>query len=1335
MAKLNYGVIHFHSEHSLHDSASKMENIVSKCSEMGAPALALSDHGTLTGIFDFIKYCKKYEVKPVPSVELYMEEVGAKRSHALLIPKDIIGYHAMCNVVTDSNKNIIDGMPITTNALLEHYFGPSSEAHGHVFFTSACMGGVLSNVLLRNTIVSRNIEKIEQKLKGLNNPNEDGYKKMKERIENILSETSSITEEIHSLEKIAKRSFLKREKAILSATGEEKEIMQASLDADKQESLEAKEKIDALKSKKALLAKEKKEINDVCKAREKDHDVWRSLNEKIEVLKNELLPEEKLKEETLKRAKYYENLFGKGNFYIELQNHRIDEELIVMPILAEIAQDNNFPVLATNDAHMIGNSDDELKARQIMCSLRFNKWREMQDSDKELYIKSDEELRSILCEIIPENIVDKAILGIGDILSNCNIEFKHENHYPKFKSPIAGQSAEDYLREMAYNGIAWRYPGGQWTSKHQERLEYELEVIKKLDVCDYLCIVEDFLKYGRLLGKIDLNDPRYLADPYNVELLKELAKGKVGLGIGPGRGSAVGSIVCYLIGITGIDPIKYNLLFERFLNLDRVSMPDIDSDFKPDIRDKVLDYVKNKYGPDAVCCIMTKGTQQAKAAIRNCARLLGSQKYDDTRAFLSLGDAITKAVPKVLNIKLDDCWDELMSQFSDNKDAVTILNNAKLVEGTFTNIGMHAAGVIISDNGDVKQYIPLMFIPGTGQFATQCEKEEAEAWGTLKMDFLGLRNLGIITETLNTVQNRYGKEIDIEKVPFEPNVFKNIFSKGNTNSVFQFESNGMKQMLRQFKPESIEDVILLVAAYRPGPMQYLKSIIAVKHGREKPDYVIPEMESVLGTTYGYPVYQEQIMTIFNKFAGFSLGESDIIRRYMSKKKTEKFMAYKDRFIDGLCKNGAAKSKAEAFWTQLVDFSKYAFNKSHAAAYAFVAYYTAWLKHHYPKEYLMAVMNNTEFDKLSGLINDCKSFGINISPPNINTAQNAFSIDGASIVCGLSKIKNVGDGAIDIIAERNQNGPFSSFVDFVMRTNADKGVTEALIKAGAFDSFISNRAALVDALPSYSESMKKIRDKKTKLDNYESQEVLERNLANAETSKDKKAIEKIIKNKMNLIESINALIDFVRNIAVDNSAENGFLRLQAEKELVGAYISGHPLDSYRKPEELKCVNIADATVSKNINLMGIITDLRLTSRKTDGAGLAFFKLEDLSGSIDVCCFTKAFTEFKQLIKENSVVKISGKCFEDDDSSDNTILKVSVNSIETVAEVRPTITISVKHPIEWQESVRNDIRVYLAGETTGCALNVHFEMDGTNRKTNLYVMPSILNNKKFKTFKTE
>lgn len=408
---------------------------------------------------------------------------------------------------------------------------------------------------------------------------------------------------------------------------------------------------------------------------------------------------------------------------------------------------------------------------------------------------------------------------------------------------------------------------------------------------------------------------------------------------------------------------------------------------------------------------------------------------------------------------------------------------------------------------------------------------------------------------------------------------------------------------------------------------------------------------------------------------------------------------------------------------------------HAAAYAFVAYYTAWLKHHYPKEYLMAVMNNTEFDKLSGLINDCKSFGINISPPNINTAQNAFSIDGASIVCGLSKIKNVGDGAIDIITERNQNGPFSSFVDFVMRTNADKGVTEALIKAGAFDSFISNRAALVDALPSYSESMKKIRDKKTKLDNYEPQEVLERNLANAETTKDKKAIEKIIKNKTNLIESINALIDFVRNIAVDNSTENGFLRLQAEKELVGAYISGHPLDSYRKPEELKCVNIADATVSKNINLMGIITDLRLTSRKTDGAGLAFFKLEDLSGSIDVCCFTKAFADFKHLIKENSVVKISGKCFEDDDSSDNTILKVSVNSVEAVAEVRPTITISVKHPIEWQESVRNDIRVYLAGETTGCALNVHFEMDGTNRKTDLYVMPSILNNKKFKTFKTE
>ena len=734
MAKLNYGVIHFHSEHSLNDSASKMEDIVARCKELGAPALALSDHGTLTGIFDFISLCNKYGIKPVPSVELYVEEVGAKRSHALLIPKDSEGYHAMCNVVTESNKNIVDGKPITTNALLEKYFGESAPAHGHAFFTSACMGGILSNVLLRNTILSANIETIEKKIKSLDSPNEPGYKKMKERINEIVAEISAATEEIHSLEKIAKRSFLKREKAILSATGEEKENMPASLDADKNESNNAKEKINELKSKKIALSKEKMDISDVCKAREKDHSKWITLNEKLQMLKSEFIPEEKLKKETIKRAKYYEKIFGKDNFYIELQNHRIPAEIKVMPILAEIAEETGLPVVATNDAHMIGNSADELKARQIMCSLRYNVWMDMQESDKELYIKTDDELRSILCEIIPEYIVDKAMTGIGDILSNCNIVFDHKNHYPKFKSNVEGQSAEDYLKEMAYNGISWRYPNGQWTEKHQERLDYELSIIKKLGVCDYLCIVEDFLKYGRLLGKIDLNDPRYLADPYNMELLQELAKDRVGLGVGPGRGSAVGSLVCYLIGITGVDPIKYNLLFERFLNVDRVTMPDIDSDFKPDIRDKVLDYVKNKYGAEAVCCIMTKDTRQAKAAIRDCARLLGSEKHGDTKVYLSLGDVIAKAVPKVLNVKLEDCWDDLVANFADNADAMTILHNAKLVEGTFKNIGMHAAGVIISDNGDVKQYVPLMYISGTGQFATQCDKEEAENCGLLKMD-------------------------------------------------------------------------------------------------------------------------------------------------------------------------------------------------------------------------------------------------------------------------------------------------------------------------------------------------------------------------------------------------------------------------------------------------------------------------------------------------------------------------------------------------------------------------------------------------------------------------
>jgi DNA polymerase-3 subunit alpha len=735
-------------------------------------------------------------------------------------------------------------------------------------------------------------------------------------------------------------------------------------------------------------------------------------------------------------------------------------------------------------------------------------------------------------------------------------------------------------------------------------------------------------------------------------------------------------------------------------------MPDIDSDFKTDIRDKVLDYVKHVYGEEAVCCIMTRGTQAAKASIRNAARLLGSEKFNDTAHFLSLGDAIAKKIPTEVGIKLADCKADIMKEFGSNAYAVEILNNALLMEGSFVNVGMHAAGVIIADNGDVKQYVPLMWNKDKEQWMTQCEKDPCEANGLLKMDFLGLRNLNIITETLNRVKKNTGKSIDIERVPFEKDVFAKIFATGNTNSVFQFESGGMKKMLRQFQPENIEDVILLVAAYRPGPMQYLDNIIAVKHGRMSPDYVIPEMETILGQTYGYPVYQEQIMQIFNKFAGFSLGESDIIRRYMSKKKTDKFAAYKDKFIDGIVARGADRVKAEDFWTQLVEFSKYAFNKSHATAYAIVAYYTAYLKLRYPAEYLCAVMNDTVFEKLGGLIADCKGFGINVYPADINHSEEKFATSKGGIVVGLGLVKAVGNSAEPIIADREANGSYKSFADFMMRTSCKKNVAENLIYAGAFDAFTKNRQALVDIVSDYSELLKKI---KAKAD-----------IINAECDE---ADEKAMAKKERAQVAYDTLVASMNSISVNTMGEENYLvRLEKEKEVVGAFVSGHPLDTYGQPADFACTATTDVEAGRGISVMGLITNLRVVQRKSDGANLAFFTLEDQTGKIDVNCFTNTYAQFKDMIAEDAVVVIQGDCMEDvDNITDETVLKLNAKSFKKIQAKQKSIVIEIESPMEWCDSVCDKVKPYR--DNNGANLVVFDKMNGKFRKTDIKVSNEI------------
>jgi len=846
MGQIKHGLIHTHTDNSVKDSTLNPAALVKRAAELGAPAVVLSDHGTLTGVYAFMNAAKAHGVKGIPGVEAYLQEDGDtawSRSHLLLIPTDYQGYQAISQAVTRSNTRLFNGIPCMCMAILKECFGPGSSGHGHVIATSACMGGVLAKALLADRNMERDRKKLTEKLSGYNNPNDPAYLKQKETLADIGDEITVLMKERDRLAKIAGRKFAAKEKSLLSLTGDALKIAQLRLNEEKAETDKAAKALSEVKSLITEKRNEETAARRQCTELAKTHTQWVETTAQLDRVSDSMKGEAELFHEMKRLAVSLDNIFGSDNFYVELQYHGIEEESYVMPRLAKAAEELSLPMVACNDVHVALNTPDCVRARQIVQSLRYNKWHELQDGDTEYYIKTDEELSQSLSLILPNDTVEKAMKGIENIIARCDVVFPKESHLPVFKSD-SGETAKERLYRLAEEGIAWRYPTpGYFTQAHRDRMNYELQIIEQLGYCDYLCIVQDFLDYGRRLG---LENPE-----------------SVGLGVGPGRGSAVGSLVCYLTGITSIDPLRYGLIFERFLNKDRVSMPDIDSDFGMQIRGMVIDYVKKTYGEKAVCCILAKGTLAAKAAVRNVARVLGSELYGDTQALYQKGDAIANAIPKTPGVQLDEVLDQLKETFAGDKDALKIIKDARLVEGTNFNHSMHAAGVIISDNEDISGYVPLMFNAEQGQWMSQCDKVEAEkSAGLMKMDFLGLRTLNIITDTLRAVYRNHGIKIDIESAPFESEVFENIFSGGRTNGVFQFESQGMKKMLTRFRPGSIEDIILLVAAFRPGPLQYLDEIISAKHGRTKPRYIVPAMEEILAETYGRPVYQEQMCETF-----------------------------------------------------------------------------------------------------------------------------------------------------------------------------------------------------------------------------------------------------------------------------------------------------------------------------------------------------------------------------------------------------------------------------------------------------------------------------------------
>ena len=1292
-SKIKNGVIHTHSEHSCRDSAMSTARLCERAAELGAPAVVLTDHGTMTGTLSFMRAARNHGIKGIPGLEAYILEDGdhTKRRHLVLIPKSYAGYQAIAKALTKANTRIVDGFPCMNMSILREFFGEGTIGHDHVIATSACVSGVLARILLRNSEANDEIGKLEARQSKYTRPDEAWDKKQQDKLSQIQASIAAMVEERERLKKLAARKFVQREKSIAAlkkADPAEYEAAHRKLEEDKKETQDAASQLEEIKPKIARAKKEETNLKGIIREANESTEKWKSYQQTIDKLRSLTASKQELRNEASMYAVEMEKLFGKGNFYIELQYHGLPDEQEVMPVLADIAKELNMPVVACNDAHFAAKTAEDQLARQIVSSLRFNRWEPERPDHAEYYIKTDEELKQWLLRILDRETVDSAMAGIGTIIGQCDVEMPSGMHYPVFTTPD-GSSAAQWLRTMAEKGIEKRYPNSAFTKAHRDRMEYELQVIEQLGYSSYLCIVQDFLDYARSLGSSEPGAPF--------------------MNLGPGRGSAVGSIVCYLIGITGVDPMQYGLLFERFLNVDRVSQPDIDSDFRNAIRDVVLEYVKKRYGENAVCNIMSKGTLAAKGAIRAVARAFGYRDYDSGTAYLDLAAQIASHIPNTPGAEIADAESTLMSTYASDATALEIISTAKLIEGTIVQYGVHAAGVIVADNGDIRDYLPLMWNENKQQWVCQADKDEVEAdAGLLKMDFLNLTNLSVIDEALRLIWHNHGVMLDMEEIgrslkdgrstPFDlkgkGNVFDNIFSKAMTNSVFQFESDGMKQMLRQFRPTRFEDLILLVAAYRPGPMQYLDEIMKVKRGQKQAEYIVPALKEILGETYGKPIFQEQVMQIFNKVAGFSLGEADIIRRAMSKKKleilTDEKRNYKGRFIDGLKAAGATGTSAERFWEELLDFAKYAFNKSHAAAYAMVAYYTAWIKLYYPVEYMTAALNFASFDKLGGLIAECRRMGIEVLPPDIRMSGVRFQCKDGKILYGLGAIKGVGSKMEDIIEQRNA-GRVISFKDFLYRMHQDKTVTENLVRCGALDAFCSSRSAMLQAIEPLVKDRAKILEKRASVQ--EQENALKEKLSVKELPDDlmqlvadkkaaKKTVSQLIRTRKALAEYKARFEDFILDIT---APESRLSRLEDEKELLGAYVSGHPFDEYLQTARKKrSAAIADLNEGP-CTACGVIENVRYANRKSDNALMAFFKLSDESGQIQVCCFTKAYARYAEYIVPGAAVTIEGKCAIKQNGDDEEEKELYVSKMSDLQKTKRTIVVSVRDLIDWKERV--------------------------------------------------
>lgn len=933
-------------------------------------------------------------------------------------------------------------------------------------------------------------------------------------------------------------------------------------------------------------------------------------------------------QEAKKLAYEYQDIFGKDNFFLELQNHGLDQDKKILPMLYRMGRETGMPLVATNDAHYLKR--DDARAHEIMLCIQTGKTvsdpSRMKWDSPDFYLKSRDEMMQIFGE------VEEALDRTWDIAQRCQVKLeKVKDPFPRFDIPQP-HSIDSYFEFVSREGFERRRPRLEAMQKagqlrqplevYYERLDREIKMIQQMRFSGYFLVVWDFIHFSKTKG----------------------------IPVGPGRGSAAGSLVSYALSITDVDPLQYGLLFERFLNPERISMPDVDIDFCTNRRGEVIQYVTEKYGRDFVAQIITFGTLGARAAIKDVGRVLD----------MSFGDVekLTKLVPsQPLNIKLKEAF-SMEPGFEDAAKADPrvreVLDTALRLEGMARNAGMHAAGVVISST-PLKELVPL-YKTNRDEVVTQYDMSGVEKLGLLKMDFLGLTTLTIIHEAVRLIDVHHGVKVDLEEVPLDDKKTYEIFSNGYTSGIFQFESPGMRDVLRRYQPERIEDLTALNALYRPGPIKggVIDDFIDRKHGRKQVSYDIDEIRPILEETYGIMLYQEQVMQISQVLAGYSLGEADILRRAMGKKNKEEMDRQRERFLQGASKLKFNAKKAEKIFDLMAQFAEYGFNKSHSAAYALLAYFTAYLKAHYPVEFMSALLTSETGNtaKVVKYINECRDMQIPVLPPDINQSALTFTPSSQAIRFGLGAIKNVGAAAVNNIVEmRTSGGPFASLASFCERvdlTSVNRRMIESFIKAGAMDSLPGNRAQLFATIDGAMESGQR-------------------------AMRDRLSGQSGLFGEMLAEAPAEQPLPHLNDWTVKE-------KLTGEKEMLGFYVTGHPLDEYRDKVKERGTRstseLEDLKRGDEVAICGVITGLQ-RRRNKDGKPWASFQLEDWYGNADCMCFFTAYENLQADLQEDVAVLIRGTALPEE----NAPARISVKEVTPLANVRVNLPrlISIKVPV--------------------------------------------------------